>query len=238
MKINILVCDTFPGLLPEYIPSYPSMFTSLFDKQGKETEYKMYMTMEGELPETIDPEAIYIVPGSNDGVYDDKPWIRDLLGWIRQANDSHAKILGVCFGHQAIAQALGGRVEKASVGWGIGARKSKISGSEALCHFPNGEMCLLYNHHDQVKEPPRGAFVFASSPFCPIDGFMMGENILTFQGHPEYMSSYPVHLLMNFAEKEPKEVRIAALKSIGAMSQQGDEVARWVLEKWGKTSDK
>lgn len=232
MKINILLCDTFPGLLPEYIPSYVSMFTSLFDRQSPHIIYNVYRALEGEFPKNFDPEAIYLVPGSNDGVYDDKPWIHDLLGWIRKADERKVRLMGVCFGHQAIAQALGGKVEKAPAGWGIGARKSSISGEEALSHFPDGKMCLLYNHHDQVVELPRGASVFATSEFCPVDGFTIGDHIITFQGHPEYVASYPVHLLMNFAADEPEAVKVAALKSIGAMKQQGDEVARWIVKKW------
>ena len=236
MKLNILLCDRFPGLLPEYIPSYASMFVRLFERNCDDFSYTITDVLDGELPSSDDDSDVYLVTGSNNGVYEDIPWIRNLLEWIRARASSctcreqvgKGLIVGICFGHQAVAQALGGRVEKAPVGWGTGIRESKVTGEEGLRWFPSGVMRLMYNHHDQVVQLPEGAKVFASSDFCPVDGFTFGDNVITFQGHPEYVPEYAVHLIMDFADDEPMEVRTAALRSIGNMQHDGDTVARWI----------
>lgn len=235
MKINILLCDRFPGLLPEYIPSYEWMFMDLFSRNCKEdVEYEVFPVMEGVYPAKVNTEDIYLVTGSNNGVYDDIEWVKNLLGWIRMAYREQLKVVGICFGHQAVAQALGGKVEKAPQGWGTGIRVSTIEGEEAREWFADGKLKLMYNHHDQVVELPPRAVRFATSNFCPNDGFYVGDNIITFQGHPEYDPCYNVHLIMDFADDEPQEVKDAALRSIGDFHHQGDIVARWLLSRYFK----
>ncbi|MCD8265255.1 MAG: hypothetical protein LUD02_14795 [Tannerellaceae bacterium] len=128
-----------------------------------------------------------------------------------------------------MAQALGGKVMPAQQGWGIGIRQSTTLTEEAHKYFPKGIMELHYNHHDQVLTLPEGAVCFATSSFCPVEGFTIGNHILTFQGHPEYTTAYNRHLLMNHAENEPMDVRTAALESFSHLNNMGTEAARWIL---------
>ena len=230
MKLNILLCDRFPGLLPEYIPSYESMFIRLFERNCDDLTCEVFYVPDGEYPAHVDADDICLITGCNMSVYDDVAWIRRLLAWIAEADGKRLRVVGICFGHQAVAQALGGRVERAAVGWGTGVRESAVTGDEALRYFPRGRMRLMYNHHDQVTVPPPRAVVFASSDFCPVDGMRIGSHIITFQGHPEYVPQYNVHLIVDFAADEPDEVKTAALRSIGNMEHEGDTVARWILE--------
>lgn len=229
-KINILLCDKFTGLLPDYIPSYVWMFTRLFDATGCGVTYAVYPVMEDCLPRSINQGEIYLITGCNLSAYDDVTWIKNLLDWIMNACSANALIVGICFGHQAIAQALGGKVEQATVGWGIGIRESNVVDEAALAYFPDGRMRLLYNHHDQVTRLPNGAVLTATSNFCPIESFRMGKNVLAFQGHPEYIPKYEEHLLNNFADEEPIAVRETALQSLSSMQHQGSVVARWILD--------
>lgn len=233
MKINILLCDTFPGLLPAYIPSYVSMFTRLFSGVDPATTYEVYNAMDGELPGELHQGELYLITGCNHGAYDPTPWIRQLARWVVGACETGVKLVGVCFGHQLIAQALGGRVEKAAVGWGVGVRQTRVTDAEARHYFPDGTMSLFYNHHDQVVELPACATPVATSAFCPVESFRVGNSVLCFQGHPEYVPEYEVHLLMRFADGEPQEVCRAALDSIGETVHQGRRVAQWILE-WCK----
>lgn len=230
MTVNILLCDTFPGLLPEYIPSYEWMFMRLFDSVGEGLEYKVFRTMEGELPDIGGVSGLCLITGCNKAAYDGDGWIKSLLEWIVRASEAGVKLVGVCFGHQAIAQALGGRVERAAQGWGTGVRESRVVDGRALGYFPDGRMRLLYNHHDQVVSLPRGAELVAASGFCPIESFRVGGHILTFQGHPEYLPEYAVHLLTDCADGEPLQVRQDALRSIGAMRHEGEAAARMILD--------
>jgi len=230
MKLNILLCDTFPGLLPSYIESYPSMFYQLFNSIRKDMEYQVYNVQEGYLPENISKDELYLITGSQAGAYEDIKWVKDLLGFIRKAHQQEARLTGICFGHQAIAQALGGKVEKSDKGWGTGIRSSKIVLSEAFRYFPDGIMNLHYDHHDQVTTLPSEARLFASSEFCPNDGFVIGKHIVTYQGHPEFTPQYNRYLILNHAENEPQEIKDVALMSIDNLPTMEKEAARWITE--------
>ncbi|MCD8260173.1 MAG: type 1 glutamine amidotransferase [Bacteroides sp.] len=229
MKINILLCDTFPGLLPSYIPDYPSMFTTLFDKVASNLSYSIYKIYEEEFPQTLCRDQLYLITGSNSGVYEPKTWILSLLEFIRKAHSEKVPLTGICFGHQAIAQALGGEVRRSEKGWGTGIRTAQFIHPQTSKWFPSGSMNLHYNHHDQVIRLPHEATLFATSPFCSYEGFMIGNHILTFQGHPEYTDTYNIHLLMNHSEDEPETVRRAALQSIEEKEHNGIIAARWIL---------
>lgn len=230
MKINILLCDTFPGLLPPSIPTYVSMFTNLFDRLSDNLEYEVFPVYQGKVPVLLKREELYLITGSNAGAYENEPWIQILLDWIRQANEKTIKLVGICFGHQAIAQALGGKVERAVQGWGIGVRTSNLIDEEALLYFPNGKLSLLYNHHDQVVCLPSNAKRVAISDFCTNESFRIGNHILTFQGHPEYTSEYEKHLIMNHAKEESNEIKGLALQSLKQAEHQGAIVAKWILD--------
>ena len=230
MKLNILLCDTFPGLLPSYIESYASMFFNLFGSVRPDMEYKIYNIQEGEIPEEIHTDELYLIPGSRAGAYEEIEWVKNLLNFIRKAHASQAKMIGICFGHQAIAQALGGQVEKSDKGWGTGIRSSKIILPEALNYFPDEIMSMHYNHHDQVVTLPKEATLFASSEFCPNDGFVVGKHILTFQGHPEYTPEYNRYVILSRGQNEPQEIKDKAMQSIESLTAMGQEAARWMTD--------
>lgn len=230
MTVNILLCDTFPGFLPDFIPSYEGMLTKLFSTVSPDVRFRVFRAMDGELPEADPAGGLYLIPGCNRGAYEPEPWIRQLLDWIRAANEREVRLAGICFGHQCIAQALGGRVEKAPMGWGTGLRESRVVDAAGLCYFPDGRMRLLYNHHDQVVALPPEARLVATSPFCPIESFRIGHHVLTFQGHPEYTPEYSRHLLLNHAAHEPEEVRQRGLESLCGTAHEGLAAARWMVD--------
>ncbi|MCD8044131.1 MAG: type 1 glutamine amidotransferase [Tannerellaceae bacterium] len=228
--INLLICDTFPGLLPASVESYGSMLCNLFSSATQqEIRFKTYYTHQGELPHDILPNELYLIPGSNSGAYEKKKWIKELICFIREANRKKVPMAGICFGHQVIAQALGGEVQPSEKGWGTGIRTSRIIRSNGLEYFPEGALSLHYNHHDQVIKLPPEAICFATSDFCPHEGFQIGDHILTFQGHPEYTNEYNLHLICNHGDNEPEEVKKVAIESIRTKEHQGLQVARWIL---------
>ncbi len=234
MKINILLCDTFPGLLPPEIPSYVYMFEKLFRSVNPDTDFQVFMAMDEELPTDIRHDEIYLITGCNRSVYEQEEWISKLLQWIRYAADAKAYTVGICFGHQAIAQALGGRVEKYAGGWGTGIRESVIV-DESLRHFfPSDRMHLLYNHHDQVVKLPINALPLATSAFCTYEAFRIGDCIFGFQGHPEYTADYELHLLRNHAADEEYAVKQHAIESMLKYDHEGQAVARFIISQFAK----
>ena len=228
--INILLCDTFPGRLPDFIPNYESLFFDLFASIGERPTYRIFQTWQGELPSIINTDELYLVPGSLDSAYDDKPWIVALLHWIERAYSRGAKMMGVCFGHQAIARALGGVVKHYDGGFGAGVRASRVIDDGMKPYFPEQEMRLLYSHHDQVLTLPNEAKLCATSDFCRNESFRIGHQVITFQGHPEFTVAYSRHLLTNCCDDEDLEVRQSALQSLESMVPQGPEAARFALE--------
>lgn len=120
MRIGILICDDVNPLLQDVHKSYEVMFTEHFGRVDPECELAFYRVIDGELPTHPDECQGYITSGSKYGVNDDFPWIRQLEQFVRQLKAESVPYVGICFGHQMLARALGGEVTLAPVGWGVG----------------------------------------------------------------------------------------------------------------------
>lgn len=232
MTLNILLCDTFAGTLPKEVPSYVSMFINLFDSVNSNVTYHIYDSYNNEFPPNLRSDEIYLITGSNSSIYEEKGWIKNLLSFIRGAFSMKIPLVGIDFGHLAIAHALGGKVASAEKGWGIGIRESRIVDPVARRHFSANQLILHYNHYDQVTQLPRGAVRFATSDFCKNEGFILNGHILTLQGHPEYTDAYLHHLILNHSTDESKEIKEKALNSIYLYKgcAMGQKAARWIMD--------
>jgi GMP synthase (glutamine-hydrolysing) len=136
----------------------------------------------GDVPPDTDVAAT-VVTGSRASAYWDEPWISELKAWLRRADEMDLPMLGVCFGHQVIADALGGDVE-AMPEYEIGYRTVRHDGDSRLLSGVDEEFTVFTTHSDRVSEVPPGATRFAENDYG-IHGFRR-ENVFAVQFHPEY----------------------------------------------------
>ena len=175
MKIGILQAGHSPDELRDSVGDYGEMFTRLLDGHG--FDFQIFSVVDGEFPAGTEDADGWLITGSKHGVYEDHDWIPPLEDLIRDIRDAGQPLVGVCFGHQIIAQALGGKVAKFDGGWSIGRTEYD---------FGDHKLALNAWHQDQVIDAPEGAEIIASTDFCANAAMMIGDKILTIQPHPEF----------------------------------------------------
>ena len=131
MKIGILQADAVLDQFQPEFGDYPAMFQTMLEKAAESVlemniEVVHFDIEHGTYPDTVDECDGYIITGSKKSVYEDEPWIHRLRDYVGELHNAKAKLVGICFGHQMIALALGGSTEAADVGWGVGVHKSTI----------------------------------------------------------------------------------------------------------------
>ena len=221
-RIAILETGAPPPALAERHGDYPAMFRALL---GDGYEAEAFRSQAGEWPDPAAFDAA-IITGSAAGVYEDHPWIADLLDWIRAARGRTA-LIGVCFGHQAMAEALGGRVEKSDRGWGVGLHRYEVVSTEPWMSPPAATIAIPASHHDQVVEPPPGARVILRSDFTPFAGLAWDDDAISLQGHPEFTPAYAADLTGGRRAQIGAAVTDRALESL-AQPDDRERVGEWL----------
>jgi GMP synthase-like glutamine amidotransferase len=169
--------------------SYPQMFEAMIAAADPSVTFDTVSIPGGEqLPQVGKLEAI-LITGSSAGVYDELDWIAPLEDFVRAANDAKVPMVGVCFGHQLIAQALGGVARKSEKGWGIGRHVYEVAPGNGI--LDGARIALAASHQDQVITPPPGAKTILSSDFTEHAGLLYtGGTTLSVQPHPEFSVGY------------------------------------------------
>ncbi|MFM5345818.1 glutamine amidotransferase-related protein [Aeromonas veronii] len=215
MRFGILDCDRLdPDLADRFGPVYSEMFIRGFAALAPELEFRVWSALDGELPEDLHECDAWLITGSRHDAYSDIPWIQALRAWIRQAHDADVKLAGVCFGHQVIAQALGGEVVKSTKGWGLGVSVHPMLADEPWMAPARDQIRILASHQDQVALLPPGATRLAGNDFCPNFMFLQGNNIVAIQGHPEFSVEYNRALIERRRGLLPDERYQSSLSSL------------------------
>ncbi len=203
MILTILCVGEAPIEIRRDFPSYTTMFQSLLSQSDADLEFKSISIVDGdELPDPATLEAT-LITGSPASVYESEQWISELRDFVRWSAAESVPQIGVCFGHQIIAQALGGHVAKSDKGWGVGRHEYNLLNQ---AHWfsddrPN-KIALAVSHQDQVIAPPVGAVSVMSSDFTPYAGlWYQNAPIISVQGHPEFTKEFATALYTARADR-------------------------------------
>ncbi len=210
---------------------YPELFGELFSPF--DVELVVYDAVEGALPVSIDECDGWLTSPSRASVGDDDPWIAELADLILELVAHERPFAGMCFGHQLLAVALGGRVERAPVGWGAGVKSYDVIESRPWMDPPLERFRLIASHEDQVAELPSGAVVLASAGYCPVAAFEIGARAIGIQAHPEFtidLSRRLTTLRYDLMGAETSNAALASLDVADAPDAALDRatVARWI----------
>ena len=227
MKLGILNACT-PGEEEEFEAQEFANFQAFFDLTEHDFELTEYRITEGEFPEVGDCEA-YLISGSPKGVYDDEAWITQLAEFIRQSHARQAKLVGICFGHQILAHALGGYAEKSEKGWGLGLQPLQLKRAQPWMNPPLPQGVFYFCHQDQVTRLPDEAELLAGSEFCPNGLFVIGDQVLGLQAHPEFSHEVMEKTITWLREKTAANNVDEAAATLNNGPADNRVMARWIV---------
>lgn len=190
MKIGLLACDFVNPEFLEISGTIPKMFVDLICQTKIDSNWQVYQVWEGEIPSSTEECEAWFISGSRTSVYEEKRWIKHFEKFVADLHMDKRKTIGICFGHQMIAQALGGEVRHSDRGWGIGVKEIDIIREEPWMNPPLDKMRMLFTHQDQVEKLPPEARLLGSADHCPHAMFAMDNHMLALQSHPEYSRAY------------------------------------------------
>jgi GMP synthase-like glutamine amidotransferase len=220
MKLTIIQTGEVPAPLRDRFVPYPNMFHRMFEQAGHDFSYETAAVFDG--APFPDPDALegIIITGSPAGVYDNHlPWMEPLRAFIRKAYAAKTPMLGICFGHQIMADALGGDVRKSEKGWGLGRHVYGVGNRPEFVGGTLPEFAVACSHQDQVIVPPAEAEVFIGSDFTPNAGLVYRNGAaVSLQPHPEFEDDYTLALAQLRRGKAPDPVVDAALASVSRPS--------------------
>lgn len=228
MKIGILQCDDVKRSLQAAYGNYPQMFSELLRELLPDCELPVYRVLDGQLPDDANACDAWLITGSKFGVNDDLPWIEALCEFVRTLWEQKVPLIGVCFGHQLMARALGGTVRQSEKGWGVGLSFNQVIERKSWMQPFQEHLDLLVSHQDQVVILPPQAEVLASSEFCPYYLIQYGDCFLSVQGHPEFCKDY-CRDLMTLRELTLPPARLRA--GMASLSAEADSalMMRWIV---------
>ncbi|MCP8899507.1 glutamine amidotransferase-related protein [Gilvimarinus xylanilyticus] len=220
-SIAILNTDTIPAELARVHGQYPDMFIRCLSALNNDIEFVRFDVNRDEYPSDWQTFSGVLITGSQSAAYDQDPWINRLQACIRELYRQQIPLVGICFGHQVIHQALGGQVQKAAQGWCVGIHQNRLTCDIEGLGNQGQLLSLLSSHQDQVVAMAPGSKLLASTPYCPIAATYWNETVLTFQGHPEFTRDYAQALMDKRRTDIGESTYRAAVES---MSQPLDDV--------------
>jgi len=229
MKVAILQCDDVLDKFQPDFGNYPGMVMHMLKQVRDDVSFHTFDVRNNDYPCVLSDWDLYVITGSKTSVYDGSEWIAGLVDCVQRLDEQALKVFGICFGHQIMALAKGGRVEKSDKGWGVGVATNQViksaqwMGSEIPANFN-----LLVSHQDQVVDLPAEVTVLAKSEFCPYFMVQWSRHLLSIQGHPEWCHEYSRGLINDRRHIIPENTVLAAIDSL-TQTLDNTLLANWVV---------
>ncbi len=230
MQLRIIETGEPPAPLNSQFGGYPAMFRRMLAPLAPEFSFSVTRTHLNEPMPALGEFDGVIITGSPAGVYEGHEWIEPAEEFLRRAAAAGKPVVGVCFGHQLLAQAFGGKVEKSAEGWGVGAHGYKINIAADWMTPMQSRITCAVSHQDQVMQPPKGARILGGSEFCPngVIEYAQGPAI-SFQQHPEFSHDFAAALLHLRKDRIPEARICAGLDSLNGRSDR-QILAQWMVK--------
>jgi len=229
MKLGILKTDALKPEFVEQFGEYPDMFARRMHAIDDTIELVTYDVQKGIYPKQLDEVDAYLITGSRSSVYDQEPWLDVLKVFVERLHNAQKKLIGICFGHQLVAEVLGGKTGKAEMGWCVGVHKASFTAKAKTLGINQDSFNLVSSHQDQVLQLAQGSEVIASTPTCPNYMTVLGEHIITVQGHPEFDTEFARQLLVMRREIFGEDLYGVAVDSLQTKAD-NLQVIRWLLD--------
>jgi len=210
MQIGLLACDQ---VNPEWRPTHGD-YPDMYQKWLAEYEVVPYRIYAGEYPADPTIHQVWMATGSRYSAYDDMEWITWLKKFILSIRDTKSLFIGVCFGHQILGEALGGKLEKSTLGWQVGVLDFNILQQQSWMTPFQSSINILMMCQDQVTKLPPYSTLLASHPNCPNAMFTTENQYLGIQGHPEFTKAYTKTLMLKREQRIGLERVKAGLDSL------------------------
>jgi len=226
MRIGILMANTDESAFSEAHPKDGEKWRSVLSPLCPACDFPVYAVKDGQFPEHVAGHDGFVITGSPASVNDLAPWLDRLFRLIREAVAAGVPLFGACFGHQAIALALGGAVKDNPNGWVFGTTETQVTAAPPW--MDAGPVRQYAAHIEQVTRLPDGAEVIMGNLDCPVGGFVIGKGVFTTQYHPEMTHEFVSALIEEYAAKLPADVARAARGSL-AETAQNAAFAGWIM---------
>ena len=227
LQVGLLLCDHLDPDAAAVAGDYTELYPATYAPHG--IDLRVYDVCAGEFPGGTDECPYWMTSGSRYSAYGGEPWISPLRDFIAELAAERRAHVGICFGHQLTALALGGDVGRAEVGWGVGIRHFELVGRAPWIDAGVAGFDILMSHQDQVLRLPVGAELLARADYCPVGAYRVADHVFCVQGHPEFVPALSAFL----AEKRRAVIGDTAVDAAlagldGPLDH--DRVAAWIAE--------
>lgn len=228
-RVGILECDrpNAPALIAAADgQTYGAMYAHMLTSADASIETRVYDAVAGLLPARLDECDAWIITGSRHDAHGDAPWVDALRSFVRSLHAEQRRTVGVCFGHQLVAEALGGKAERSGE-WRAGPERMDVESSP---WFEAASVTIHAMHQDVVTELPEGARTIATGHTADVPAYVVSDHVLCIQDHPEYGPTFMAALVELRRDRLGDELADDALARIASVPTDGDVVARWIAD--------